>query len=414
MGEVHLARHKSGKLVAIKKVRKTLSLDPALCERLSLEAGMLSRIDHPNVVRVLDGGVSSTGQPFVVMSRAFGVPLDAVIAQTGPLPRERIAAIMAQLLAGLAAIHHAGVIHADLKSSNVLIDELDRVTIIDFGLARIAQAEPSDDEIFGGTPAYMAPELLGGGTPSIAADIYAAGVILYELLTGTPPLPRNLSALIMLSRRMYEAVELPSRRSPERAITTKLDDIVVHALARTPEGRFATVTDFADALDPALAAWQPSAEDSPTLLRRRRSPSAEHVAPTLKLSEAGPVESPGQPVITTALASASARVEARDVTGAIDVLEAALAQLAPIDPDASLTPDAWRIETVLAALYQSVGKKDHANRLARNAFLHAQRTNDPAAKMRTSALLTQLSSAQNRLARGSRPAPMRARRVSRP
>ena len=156
MGEVHIARDRAGRFVAIKKVRKTLSLDPVLCERLSLEARLLGRIDHPNVVRVLDGGVAN-GQPFMVMSRAFGTPLDAVLAECSPLSRERITGITSQLFAGLIAIHAAGVVHADLKSSNILIDELDRVTIIDFGLARIAHDPLSDDEIFGGTPAYMSP-----------------------------------------------------------------------------------------------------------------------------------------------------------------------------------------------------------------------------------------------------------------
>src|SRR4051812_1365466 len=87
MGEVHIARDRAGRFVAIKKVRKTLSLDPVLCERLTLEARLLGRIDHPNVVRVLDGGVAN-GQPFMVMSRAFGTPLDAVLAKSSPLSRD--------------------------------------------------------------------------------------------------------------------------------------------------------------------------------------------------------------------------------------------------------------------------------------------------------------------------------------
>ena len=107
-----------------------------------------------------------------------------------PTWRERITGITSQLFDGLIAIHDAGVIHADLKASNILIDELDRVTIIDFGLARVAHDPLTDDEIFGGTPAYMAPELLAGNAPTAASDIYAAGVVLYELLAGSSPLPR--------------------------------------------------------------------------------------------------------------------------------------------------------------------------------------------------------------------------------
>jgi len=406
MGEVHLARDRTGRLVAIKKVRKTLSLDAALCERLALEAGILRRIDHPNVVRVLDGGMSRNGQPFVVMSRAFGVPLDSLVAQHGPFPRDRIAAIMAQVLAGLEAIHGAGVIHADLKSSNILTDELDRATIIDFGLARVAQVAPEDDEIFGGTPAYMAPELLAGGAPNVASDLYAAGVIFYEMLTGSAPLPRNLPAMLLLTRRMHEPVEPPSHRAPEREITATLDAIVLRALARAPEDRFASARELADAIAGALADWQPSLEDTPTRFRQRQ-PTHAHLAPTLELAaevEPPTIQKAADLIISRALAATSARLALRDTSGAITTLEEALARLAPSDPDQTITPDVWRIETVLAALYQSLGKRDHASRFARVAFQHAQRTTDPLARSRTESLLAQLSAAQTRLARGSKPA----------
>lgn len=410
MGEVHIARHRSGRLVAIKKVRKTLSLDPALCERLSLEASILRRIDHPNVVSVLDGGIDGAGQPFLVMSRAFGTPLDAVVANAGPLSRDRVTAIMSQLLDGLTAIHGAGVIHADLKSSNILIDELDRVTIIDFGLARVATAAPHDDEIFGGTPAYMAPELLGGGTPTIAADIYAAGVIVYEMLTGSAPLARNLSAMVMLHLRQHEPAELPSKRAPQRGITPAIDAVLARALARKPEERFEIVRDFADALAVALAAWTPTLEDAPTLFKVRIS-TPTNLAPTL----AALIEDPTVPtsrsdlVITRALGAVTALVASRDITGAVRVLEDALVKLIPVDPAMQIVAEAWRIETVLAALYHSLGKKDHANRLARVAYQHAQRSGSQVAQARTSALILQLASEQTRIARGSRQVPLRKR-----
>jgi eukaryotic-like serine/threonine-protein kinase len=408
MGEVHIARDRAGRFVAIKQVRKTLSLDPVLCERLSLEARLLRRIDHPNVVRVLDGGVAN-GQPFMVMSRAFGTPLDAVLATSSPLSRERITGITSQMLDGLIAIHDAGVIHADLKSSNILIDELDRVTIIDFGLARVALDPLTDDEIFGGTPAYMAPELLAGNAPTAASDIYAAGVVLYELLAGSPPLPRSLPAVIMMSRRMHEPVELPSKRAPERAISEALDAVVARALAQNPADRFATARDLADALAVALAAWVPAADDRPTR-EWARPPTAQHIAPTLR-RPAATTEDP-EAIIQQGLASASELVGARDVTSAIATLEDALARLAPREPLTQIVPAAWRLETVLAALYQSLGKTDHANRVARFAFQHAQDSKDPAAIARTTGLLAQIANGQTRIARGSRQ-PIRDRSTTR-
>jgi serine/threonine-protein kinase len=411
MGEVHIARHRSGRLVAIKKVRKTLSLDPALCERLSLEANILRRIDHPNVVSVLDGGIDSSGQPFLVMSRAFGTPLDTAISDAGTFSRDRITAIMSQLLDGLTAIHEAGVIHADLKSSNVLIDELDRVTIIDFGLARVAAADANDDEIFGGTPAYMAPELLGGGSPSTAADIYAAGVIVYEMLTGSAPLARNLSAMVMLQLRMHEPAELASKRAPNRGITPAIDAVLARALARKPEDRFATVRDLADALAVTLAAWVPTLEDAPTMYKTR-APSPENLAQTLTalVDEATLPANRADVVISRALGEITSLVASRDIIGAVRVLEDALAKLIPADASVQIAAEAWRLETVLAALYQSLGKKDHANRLARVAYQHAQRSGNKVAEARTSALILQLSSEQTRLARGSRQVPLRSRR----
>ncbi|CAN5375298.1 hypothetical protein BH11MYX1_BH11MYX1_02410 [soil metagenome] len=414
MGEVHLARHSSGRIVAIKHVRKTLSLDPLLCERLAEEARILSRLDHPNVVNVLEGGTDREGRPYLVMERAFGTPLDVVIAESSPFTRERITGVMSQLLAGVISIHEAGVIHADLKSSNVLIDELDRVTIIDFGLACLAPCDELQHEIFGGTPAYMAPEVLSGGVPSIAADIFAAGIIAYELLTGATPLAGTLPAMVLLNLRLHEPVERPSVRAPERAITQALDDVLVCALDRDPEARFATVRDFADAFAVALADWEPAFDDIPTV-HKVVTPSPANLAPTLVLApttESATLVRPAteEQIITRALDAASALVAERDVKAAVATLELALTRLAPVDPASPIVPDVWRIQTVIAALYQSLGMKDHANRLARLAIQHAHRTDSPIARARAIAVMTQITADQNRIARGSRQVPLRTRK----
>ena len=409
MGEVHIARHRSGRIVAIKHVRKTLSLDPLLCERLNEEARILARIDHPNVVGVLDGGTNSEGKPFLVMARAFGTPLDAALAQSGPFSRDRITGIVSQLFEGLIAIHAAGVIHADLKSSNVLIDELDRVTIIDFGLARI-QATTAVDDVFGGTPAYMAPEVLAGGNPSVEADIFAIGVIVYEMLTSSTPLPRDLPPMMLLARRQHETAQLPSLRSPERGITAALDRVLARALEREPTSRYTSVRDMADELAEALASWDPPFEEAPTLARIP-IPTIANLAPTVPLQPGSDMKTalrPPEAIITRALNAASSQVASRAVGAAIEVLEHALQQLAPTDPNVEIVPDAWRVETVLAALYQSTGKIDRAKRMARVAYQHAQRSGSTFAQARASAVLQQVTTNQTRIARGSR-APNRRR-----
>ena len=407
MGEVRLARSQSGRLVAIKHVRKTLNLDPQLCIRLTEEAHILSRIAHPNVVQVLDGGVGADGQPFIVMARAYGTPLDIAITRTGAFSRERITGILGQVFEGLAAIHDAGIIHADLKSSNILIDELDRATIIDFGLARIA-AKIAIDDVFAGTPAYMAPEQLSGGPPSISGDIFAAGVITYELLTGSPPLPRDMQPMVLLAKRLHESAEPPSRRAPERAITPALDNVLARALSRDVAARFSSIRDMADAMSEALAAWEPGVHGV-------RSRGLEHLAPTVEL--VAPIETSAPTneqltklrvnrddrVITEALAKASAAVAQRDVAAAVGVLEGALHKLVPTSPLETIAPEAWRIETVLAALYQSQGRKDHAMRMARVSCQHAQRTGSTVAKARAQVVMEQVTAEQTRMARGSRP-----------
>src|SRR5215471_11565561 len=119
MGQVHAARHRSGRLVAVKRVRNTLSSDQLLVERLTDEARLLGAVSHPNVVRAIDHGTDSNGMPFLVMDRAHGTPLNQLIDDHGPLPQERVVAIASQLFAGLAAIHGARIVHADLKSHNV-------------------------------------------------------------------------------------------------------------------------------------------------------------------------------------------------------------------------------------------------------------------------------------------------------
>jgi serine/threonine protein kinase len=414
MGEIRIARHTSGRIVAIKKVRKTLSLDPAVCERLTCEAQMLRLVDHPNVVSALDVGTDIDGQPYLVMSRAYGTPLDAVIAQVGAFSRNRISAIASQLLGGLIAIHDAGVIHGDLKASNVLLDEIDRITIIDFGLARNAPCAPTGNEVCG-TPAYMAPELFSGGPPSVAADIFAAGVIVYELLTGGPPLATYLPPMLMWSLRVHEPAEVPSLRAPDRSISVALDEVLSRALARDPGDRFATARELADTLAVALAAWHPIHPEvtgafqlgAPTLANLAQTKPALPLSPepgTLVHSRSW------DRVISEALAGAAGQLAGRDVGGAVKALEDALDRLlapAAADVTPSVVGTAWRIETVLAALYQYVGKKEHASRMARMAQQHALSTRCPVAKERTDALIARLGLGRTRLARGSRQAPLR-------
>jgi serine/threonine-protein kinase len=174
--------------------------------------------------------------------------------------------MMEQILRALGAVHAAGVVHGDVKSDNFLVETAagrDRVTLIDFGLARLAGAphgiDTEDGEVMvSGTPEYMAPEIVGGDPPTCASDLYAAGVILYELLTGTTPFGGGTPVEIMM-RHARAAVIPPSLRSPERDLPPALDRVVLRALCKTPEARFPDAATFVRELRAAVAAPRPPA-----------------------------------------------------------------------------------------------------------------------------------------------------------
>jgi serine/threonine protein kinase len=396
MGQVHAARHRSGHLVAVKRVRDTLSSDRLLVERLTDEARLLRAISHPNVVRALDHGTGSDGMPFLVTDRAHGTSLHHLIAERGPLPLEQVAVIASQLFAGLAAIHAAHIVHADLKSHNVLVDDVDIVTIIDFGLARTLTDAPGTTDLVAGTPAYMAPEVISGAHPTITADVYSAATIVYEMLTGSTPFGGHISTI--LTRQLSESVEPPSQRAPHRRISLAIDRVVLHALDVSPAGRYPTVIAFAEALraamsrrpaEPAvgLSYWL----EQPAVLQLSRSPSRDD---TERLETSA--------IICAALAQAQRLIGEHQLGRAVEILEASLRALTP-SPEAGAPhcTEVWRIETVLAALYDATGKQERARRLALVAYCHALRSGCSLAQCRAGALVDRLVARSRRVARGS-------------
>jgi hypothetical protein len=381
-------------------VRNTLSSDQGMAARLADEARLLLAVSHPNVVRALDHGTGCDGRPFLVMDRAHGTPLNEVISRCGPLAHERTIAIASQLFAGLTAIHAAGIVHADLKSHNVLVDDVDIVTIIDFGLARTVAAPPESDIPISGTPAYMAPEVIAGGCPRIASDIYAAATILYEMLTGTTPYTGHISTI--LARQLSEPVEPPSRRAPDRGISPEIDRVVLRALDPSPDARYPSVTAFAAAFHAALAGQPAASAPQPTeRLDPRRAGRNTGLAGVYGL-RAFAGQDPTGAIISAALTRALRLIEVHRLTEAVHALEAALAALAPaLDRDAPSSTDAWRLETVLAALYDATGKQARARQMALVAYRHALRSGCDLARTRARELVDRLVSGPRRVARGT-------------
>jgi serine/threonine-protein kinase len=238
-----------GRTVAIKILHPELAANEALVRRFHNEAAAAHRVRHPGVVAILDSGTTPSGVPFIAMRHIPGRLLGTVIAQD-ELPLPRALEMADQILRALEAAHASGVVHADVKSDNILVEDTadgDALTLIDFGLARVG--DPWDDGGFvSGTPEYMAPELVRGEPPTVASDIYGAGVILYELLTGQTPF-EGASTEEVLARQLDEDAVPPSLRRPDRDIPAALDQIVLRALAKDPRARFASAGELARALD---------------------------------------------------------------------------------------------------------------------------------------------------------------------
>lgn len=248
-----------GRTVAVKVLRPEIACDPRFIRRFHDEAQAASRLNHPNVVSVIDFGQTDDGLLYLVMEFLRGVTL-ADVLRTERLSTERIADIIRQILSALEEAHEGGVVHADLKADNTMIEHRrggwDLVKVVDFGIARLTgnleeQDDDSDDSICG-TPEYMAPEIIRGQDPTPASDIYAVGVILYELLVGYTPFS-GVPTLAVLQRHLNEAPMPPSEREPTLPIPGYLEKAVLRALSKRPGDRFSNAGSFARALIPKRA-----------------------------------------------------------------------------------------------------------------------------------------------------------------
>src|SRR5438477_921616 len=183
MGEVYRADDlKIGQPVALKFLPADLERDPERLERLFGEVRIARQVSHPNVCRVYDV-VEFEGYHFITMEYVDGEDLAALLRRIGRLPQEKALDLARQIGAGLAAAHVQGIVHRDLKPANIMLDGRGRARITDFGLAAAAEAVRGDEAQWG-TPAYMAPEQMAGGAITTRTDVYALGLVLFEMFTG--------------------------------------------------------------------------------------------------------------------------------------------------------------------------------------------------------------------------------------
>jgi serine/threonine-protein kinase len=243
------------RIVAIKVLRPTYALDPTFAQRFDREARTAASISHGNVVDIYDVGKDGDVL-YLVMQYVQGRDLKELIQEEGPLVPERARAIALQVLAGLQAIHRAGIIHRDIKPQNVLIGEDDVARVTDFGVAQVAlDSNLTTAGTTVGTAAYMAPEQAKAENLSEATDLYAVGVMLYEMLTATLPFSGATPMALMLAHIQQQPVP-PSYVDPELRIPASFDGVVMQAMAKVPQDRFRT----AQAMSRALAGASPSAD----------------------------------------------------------------------------------------------------------------------------------------------------------
>ncbi|MDY0003998.1 MAG: protein kinase [Polyangia bacterium] len=256
MGRVYEAEQRPlEKPVAVKILHQHLLGDELSVARFVAEAREASRLNHPNIVSVLEFGETPYNVLFLVMEYLRGRPLSEVIATEYPLAIVRIIQIFRQVLLALEAAHQLGVVHRDLKPDNVFIETLvdgsERVKVIDFGIAKRfdkAGTGLTSPGMVCGTPEYMSPEQVVGDPLDPRSDVYALGILLYELLVGTPPFLAKSSAEVMLMQAEDEPTA-PSVATSELAIPESLDAIVLWALSKKREERISSAEEFRSVLD---------------------------------------------------------------------------------------------------------------------------------------------------------------------
>jgi serine/threonine protein kinase len=336
MGTVYDAsRIVEGDRVALKVIHQHLAGDAQIRGRFAREAAILRRLEGDHLCPVLDFGEvpdprrEGAGLLYMAMPRIEGQALEALLKKEGPLPLVRSVTIVLDVCEALRQAHAQGVIHRDLKPGNVLLREGDRAVVVDFGMAKIVTgvgtgttALTEHNMVFG-TPEYMAPEQARGDELDARCDVYATGVILYELLTGGVPFS-GITPLNVLTAHLTEPPQPPRARAPDRGISPALEAVTMHAITKDPAERYATAGALAMAIRSAVG----SPED------------AERVRPASRVSV----------TVNTANAHSPTLPAPLPYGPAIPMPRSASLPSAPPAPDPDRMSPLWVAVCVLAAL----------------------------------------------------------------
>jgi serine/threonine protein kinase len=252
MGKVYRARHLAlDRLICLKMLRPALLEDPTLVGRFEREAKAASRLNHPNGISVLDFGRNEAdGSLFIAMEYVQGKDLRVVLRDEWPLAEQRLCHIMAQVLSALAEAHAHNVIHRDLKPENIMVeqrrDRPDFVKVLDFGIAKIMDSDMpglTRNDVVCGTPQYMAPEQATGTALDARCDLYAVGVILYQMATGHLPFDGQ-NSMEVLTKHVNEPPVPPRQRQPDAPISEAMEALILRALEKDPALRPQNAQEF--------------------------------------------------------------------------------------------------------------------------------------------------------------------------
>lgn len=304
--------------VALKVMDSRYSGDSHFLTRFGREAKAVARLKDPGLVAVYDqgGGGNAQEPPFLVMELIEGGTLRELLAERGPMPPHAVAAVLEPVLGGLAVAHRAGLVHRDIKPENVLISDDGEVKIADFGLVRaVAEAKITSTSVILGTAAYLSPEQVSTGDADPRSDVYAVGILTYELLTGFTPFTGD-SALTVAYQRMDNDVPAPS--TVIAGVPTQFDQFVRRATARDAAHRFTDADDMRAELHEIVDDL-----DLPAFRVPAPQQSAQHLAAT-RVHELAERDDP--------------RVEAATVATAAPLVSPAVAP-APRQPTRELTRD---------------------------------------------------------------------------
>ncbi|MEV7093004.1 Stk1 family PASTA domain-containing Ser/Thr kinase [Amycolatopsis sp. NPDC051045] len=263
MSEVHHGHDvRLGREVAIKILRADLARDPQFQERFRREAQNAAALNHPAIVAVYDTGEANTDfgpLPYIVMEYVEGRTLRDIVKTEGPMSQKRAMEVMADVCAALDFSHRHGIVHRDVKPANVMITKNGAVKVMDFGIARAmhdGQSAMTQTAAVIGTAQYLSPEQARGESVDARSDVYAAGCVLYELITGEPPFTGD-SPVAVAYQHVREDPNPPSSVNP--AVAPELDAVVLKALAKGPANRYQSAAEMRSDLVRTLSGQRPVA-----------------------------------------------------------------------------------------------------------------------------------------------------------